>query len=248
MKSQNYMKGSFFTKNELKRRLNKLGTFPTTNDKTSLNSLYDSALIDDDSKSVLHSELEKDRTFKWSKKEQKRSLNLIDEDEDEKEEKSVRLSPYDTKSVFSKPPGLVKKSSEQKKNMSFSINNNINVIESGGCLNKSEHSSSMSSGLVGFGLGAISTSGMYFIPLERIQGFSSSIHNLITRLGSYLHSMSVESIERARPIVSMVWSFINDIVNKINNDDIYTLLFIIFLVMMVLFIIKVGYKALRGRK
>ena len=114
-------------------------------------------------------------------------------------------------------------------------NNNINVIESGGCLNKSEHSSSMSSGLVGFGLGAISTSGMYFIPLERIQGFSSSIHNLITRLGSYLHSMSVESIERARPIVSIVWNFINDIVNKINNDDIYTLLFIIFLVMMVLF-------------
>ena len=96
------MKGSFFTKNELKRRLNKLGTFPTTNDKTSLNSLYDSALIDDDSKSVLHSELEKDRTFKWSKKEQKRSLNLIDEDEDEKvrEQESERIKTIEQEKMY----------------------------------------------------------------------------------------------------------------------------------------------------
>lgn len=248
MKNQDYMKGSFFTKNELKRRLNKLGTIPSTNDKSTLNSLYDSALIEDDNKSALNEELEKDKTLKWSVKNQKRSLNLIDDDEDEKEEKIVRLSPYDTKNVFSKPPGLVKRNSEQKKNMSFSINNNINVIESGGCLNKNEHSSSIPSGLVGFGLGAISTSGMYFIPTERIQELSNTFRNVITRLGTFMHNMTVESIERARPIINYVWTFINDIVNKINNDDIYSLLFIIFVVMMVLFIIKVGYRALRRKK
>ena len=234
MMNNNYLKGIYFTKNEIKNRLRKMGIETKSDNKKELNSIYDIALQDDSKKEKLSPDLLKEP----EKSKEKRSLNLIEEDSDEKEDKLVKLNQYDFNDLFSKPHTSIAKFIDPKKhNCSFSINTNINVIESGGCLNKVNHSSSIQSGLFGFGLGATATSAFYFLP-------NNSLHTLRERLTS----LSLNSIETLRPYVDSIYRILNDISTKISSNDVYTLLLIIFIVLILVFIVRGVWKSMHRKE
>lgn len=229
-----YLKGIYFTKNEIKKRLKKMGIDTKSNNKIELNSIYDISLQDESKKEKIQTELSEEK----EKPIEKRSLNLIDEDTDEKEEKLVKLTQYDFNDIFGKSQKSITKFFDPKKqNCSFSINTNINVIESGGCLNKNNHSSSVQSGLFGFGLGAAATSAFYFLP-------NTSIDTLRDRS----NHLSVQSVEALRPFVDIIYRMMKDISTKINSNDVYTLLLIIFIVLILVFIIRAMWKTSHKKK
>lgn len=242
---KNYMKGNYFTKNELKRRLNKIGLYTQTEDKQMLNSLYDSALSDSKNQDLLQSEIKDDELKKpILRKRSAETECLIDDDEEEVNDKSITTRHFNFNEVFSKPPGLIKKKIDPKmQSCSFSINNNINLIESGGCLHKSETKSSFPSALLGFGIGAISTSSFYFVPTEKIMNNS----NLLLQIKNYILTLSKDGYSHLKTILETIFTFLSNVINKIDSEDIYTLLVIFISAFIILVVIKGIFKLLSDK-
>lgn len=243
---KNYMKGNYFTKNELKRRLNKIGLYTQTDDKQVLNTLYDSALSDSKNQELLQSEIKDDELKKpiISKRSAETESLIDDDDENEVNDKSVTTGHFNFNEVFSKPPGPIKKKIDPKmQNCSFSINNNFNLIESGGCLHKSETKSSFSSALLGFGIGAITTSSFYFVPTEKIMNNS----NLLLQIKNYILTLSKEGYNHLKSIFESIFSFLSNVINKIDSEDIYTLLVIFISAFIILVVVKGIFKLLSDK-